>query len=58
MIDNWHVTIHTVNSMGKQVKHESDVKDKQEIARLILTFRPKRGYTIISYNVLYAPTLF
>lgn len=58
MIDSYDITIHTVNDKGIQSKHVVEAKDKQEIARTILTFKPKRGYTIISYNVLYNPKLF
>lgn len=58
MSDNWIVTISTININGKQETHKCEAKTREELARIIITFKPKRGSIITGVTAFYEPTLF
>lgn len=50
-MENYVVTIVSINNAGKQSKTRLSFYTMKEVARFLLTFEPKRGYDPIDYRV-------
>lgn len=54
----WSVVITTANNDGKVKHDELSFNSKIDCVRAMLSFQPKRGYKIISYNAIYNEDIF
>lgn len=50
-IEKLEVTISSVNAMGKEDHHTDHCENLINATRMILTFKPKRGYKVYSYHI-------
>lgn len=55
---DWLVTITSIGKTGLVDEYTTEAMDEQAIARIIMTYRPKRGYRIHKYDVRFNETLF
>lgn len=46
----WNITIYSMKN-GKTDVYETQEYTKKDVARVIMSFEPKRGYEIVKYRV-------
>lgn len=42
------VTVHCENEKGKISESKHDCEDMIDVSRLLITYKPKRGYTLVN----------
>lgn len=50
MREIWKVTIYSMNG-GKRDTYETECETKEEVARVIMTYKAKRRYEILKYRI-------
>lgn len=50
MREMWKVTIYSMKD-GKKDIYETETDSKINITRIILSFKPKRGYDVMKYRI-------
>lgn len=57
-MEKWQVTITGLNDKGKKDFYVDNVDTLEQVCRVIMTFKSKRGYEVVEYHVDRIDSLF